>query len=138
MVTHQRWRIRLRIVHSRGQDSSIRAFGRRHRHTRCVPVTPLVSTPIKHSLVKEKRRGSTPPPRFAVARDALPSVIITCHCHPHAMAVFERTHEHRHAGETNVGRERANRRHSNLISLIVTFLSLCVCVVRLAFLEPRN
>lgn len=49
-------------AYSRGR---IQAFGRRYRHTRCVPVTPLVSTPIKHPLVKEtggRARGARGPP----------------------------------------------------------------------------
>lgn len=39
----------------------------------CVPVTPLISTPIKHPLVKETAHDSL---RFVVARDALPPLLL--------------------------------------------------------------
>lgn len=105
-------------AYSRGR---IQAFGHSGdaTGTQCVPVTPLVSTPIKHPLVKENEGGRArdarglrhrpiPCDSLAVARDALPGVITTCHCHPRDGG-FEKMHVPQRARETDVGRERQRR-----------------------------
>lgn len=62
-------------AYSRGGIQAFGHSGDAHRHTRCVPVTPLISTPIKHPLVKEtgggpcaRREGPAAAVRFPAIR----------------------------------------------------------------------